>query len=192
MDVMRCTICQRFLPKTARKGTKFCGTNCRSRAYRLRQQRADGAPLQQPVRSGGSQRLPKATRSRQRAQEPITIPAVLQHLQQARERAGLPPLQTDPMLAYQANLDALLAEHMATRRILATHVADAGEAARGNTAWLQDPSTTQVGIGVAPTDRGDSVVVILLGRSVTEIRPPAGGVVRTPASAIRRTHKVCR
>ena len=154
MGPMRCTICQRFLPKTARKGTKFCGTNCRSRAYRLRQPQADASTNRPPVRIGGSPPLPKATRSRKRAHNPVTIPAVLEHLQQVRKRAGLPPLRTDPMLAYQANLDALLTEYMATQRIVTTHVTDAEQATRGTTVGLNDPSTTQVGIGVSLTERG--------------------------------------
>ncbi len=163
---MRCTICQKFLPKAARKGTRFCGTNCRSRAYRLRRDHEESSPGRPPGTPQAPQSLPKTAPPRRRTHGELTIPAVLAHLQQVRERAGLPPLLTDPMLAYQANLDALLTEHMATRRILVSHVTDAEQVIRGSTAWLNDPSTTQVGVGVAPTERGDSVVVILLDRKV--------------------------
>lgn len=164
-------MCQRYLPKTARKGTRFCGTNCRSRAYRLRrhhQEASSGGPLgARPAPPGRPQTPP----TRRRAGSPLTIPAVLAHMQQARERVGLPRLLTDPMLAYQANLDALLTERMGSRRILVSHATDAEQTARATAAWLNDPSVTQVGIGVAPTERGDSVVVILLGKQV------AGAVV---------------
>lgn len=57
---------------------------------------------------------------------------------------------------------------MTTRRILVSNVTDAEQVIRGSTAWLNDPGATQVGVGVAPTERGDSVVVILLGGQVTE------------------------
>src|SRR5207249_1720043 len=97
--------------------------------------------------------------------------------------AGLPPLRTDPMLAYHANLDALLTEHMVVQRIMKTHVTNAGQATRGTTDRLNDPSTTQVGIGVSLTERGDSVVVILLGRQVTDAGARSVGGIRPPASA---------
>lgn len=117
---MRCTMCQRFLPKTARKGTRYCGTNCRSRAYRMREHQETASPDRPPVAPRVPPGLPKAAPLRRSAPSALTIPAVLEQLQQARERAGLPQLLTDPMLAYQANLDALLTEHMAIRRIVTT------------------------------------------------------------------------
>jgi hypothetical protein len=156
MEAMRCTICQKFLPKTARKGTRFCGTNCRSRAYRLRQQHPEtptGGRVSATQKMGSQ---PKAKPSRRQAANPLTIPAVLEHMQQVRERAGVRALTTDPMLSYQANLDALLSEHMATRRVLATHVTNAEQVVLKNASVLSDPSLTQVGIGVVPTARGDS------------------------------------
>ena len=185
---MRCTICQKFLPKTARKGTRFCGTNCRSRAYRLRRGYEESSPLLLSVSPNSPQGLPRPSRPRQRAHSPVTIPAVLAHLQQARERAGLPPLQTDPMLAYQASLDALLTEHLAVRRVVATHVTNGESVMRGNASWLQDPNITQVGVGVASTERGDAVVVILLGRSVSAGTAPALRSAGPPAAAHPTPH----
>lgn len=175
-------ICQRFLPKTARRGTRFCGTNCRSRAYRMRQTPEEASSPRLSFGIGDSQQLPEATRPRKRAHKLVTIPAVLEHLQQARERVGLPPLLTDPMLAYQASLDALLTEHRAVQRVLTTHVTDAEQVTRRNMALLKDPNMTQVGVGVALTDQGDSVVVILLGRQVADATTSTHKNTRPPVA----------